>query len=122
VITATQAREFMDQALGVSVPSFLVSAAIEQVEAVEPAMFEAGYSEATQTLIQSMAVALIAGADFARSIKSQAAPSGASRSFDKAQAAITAMRRRLAALDTAGTVTDLVGPDPTTNTMLLVVC
>lgn len=121
MISASQASQYLDYALGVSLPDFIVQAAVEKVEAVESAMSDAGYSEADQVLIQSMAVALIAAAGDPRRIQSQGAASGASRSFKNSDAALTALRRSLAALDTAGTVAALVGPDPSTQTMLIVV-
>jgi hypothetical protein len=121
VITVTQAKQYLDQALGVTVPDFVVAAAVEQVEAAEPAMEAAGYSEATMTLIQSMAVAIVA-APASRQLKSQHAPSGASRSFDYDKDIWTRLRRTIAALDTAGTVTDIVGPDPAGSTLFMVTC
>jgi hypothetical protein len=121
VISTTQASQYLDQALGVAVPGFILSAAVERVEAAEPAMIAAGYSDATQTLIQAMAVAIIASAGAPRRIQSQGAPSGASRSFKNADNALSAMRRALAALDTASTTTELIGPDPAAATLLMVV-
>lgn len=121
MITAAQAQEYLDSALGVAVPAFLLTAALDKVEAVEPAMADAGYSEADMTLIQAMAVALIAAAGSPRRIQSQGAPSGASRSFKNDDKALTALRRSLAALDTAGTVSALIGPDPSTQTLFMVV-
>lgn len=121
MISASQAQQYLDQALGVGLPSFLVAAAVETVEAAEPAMVAAGYSEATQVRIQCMAVAIIAAAGDPRRINSQGAASGASRSFKNSDNALTALRRSLAALDTAGTVATLIGPDPSTQTMLIVV-
>lgn len=122
MISTTQAKQYLDMALGVSMPPFLVSAAVEKVEAAEPAMIDAGYSDADQMLIQSMAVALVAAAGAPRRISSQGAPSGASRSFKYRDSDLTALRRSLAALDTAGTVSALVGPDPVNATMFLVTC
>lgn len=122
MITAAQARQYLDQALGVAVPDFIVAAAVEKVEAVEPAMAAAGYSEADQVLIQSMAVALISAAGAPRRIASQGAASGASRSFKNADGDLKALRRSLAALDTAGTVASLVGPDPVSGTMFFATC
>ena len=121
MISAAQAQQYLDQSLGISLPPFLLAAAVEEVEAVEPAMIEAGYSESVQIRIQCMAVALIAAAGAPRRINSQSAPSGASRSFKNADNALTSMRRALAALDTAGTVAAIVGPDPTVGTLLMVV-
>jgi hypothetical protein len=121
MISTTQAAEYLDQMLGIKVPSYLLAAAVERVESAEQAMTTAGYDEPKQILVQSMAVALVVGGD-PRRIQSQHAPSGASRSFKNADKDLTALRRTLAALDTAGTVTDIVGPDPVTSTLFAVVC
>lgn len=122
MISAAQATQYLDQALGVGMPAFLVSAAVEKVEAAEAAMIDAGYSDADQTLIQCMAVALVAAGGDPRRISSQGAASGASRSFKYRDSDLTALRRSLAALDTAGTVAQIVGPDPSAQAMLMVVC
>lgn len=122
MITSTQAQQYLDQALGVSVPVFIVEAAVAKVVTAEPAMVAAGYSTMDQILIQSMAVAIVASAGAPRRIASQGAASGASRSFKNFDASLTALRRSLAALDTAGTVADLVGIDPASSTLLMVVC
>lgn len=120
MISSAQAAEYLDKTLGISVPSFVLTAAVEKVEAVEPAMIAAGYSEADQVLIQAMAVSIIAAAGAPRRINSQGAPSGASRSFKNDDAALSALRNSLEALDTAGTVAALVGPDPAAATLFLV--
>jgi hypothetical protein len=122
VITAAQGREYLDQALGVALPEFIVQAAVDRVATAEAAMVSAGYDTATQVLIQSMAVAIVASGGDPRRIASQGAPSGASRSFKNGDKALTALRRALANLDTAGTVADIVGPDPATSSMFMVVC
>lgn len=121
MITTKQATEYLDQALGIGLPSFVVAAAVERVEAYEPAMQAAGYSEAAMTLMQCMAVAILAAAGDPRRISSQGAPSGASRSFTNASGALSALRRSLAGMDTAGTLSALVGPDPAAGTMFMVV-
>ena len=120
MISTTQAADYLGEALGISVPSFVVSAAVEKVEAAEPAMVAAGYDDATQVLVQTYAVALIAAGGAPRRINSQGAPSGANRSFKNFDAALTALRNALASLDTAGTVTDIVGPDPAASSLFLV--
>lgn len=111
----------MDQALGVTTSGLFLDAAVARVATAEQAMIDAGYSVSTQTMVQCMAVAIIASAGMPRRIKSQAGPSGESRSFDNYEKALTALRRSLAALDTAGTVADLIGPDPATQTLMMVV-
>lgn len=122
MITPTQATEYLDKALGVSLPSFVVLAACDSVEAVEPAMFAAGYTEPQMELMQAMAVAILATGGAAKRTASQGAPSGASRSFKHDDKALTNLRRSLAAMDTAATLTALLGPDPaSTSTLLMVV-
>lgn len=122
MITTTQAAQYLDMTLGITVPSYLLTAAVERIETAEIAMIDAGYDEPKQILVQSMAVAIVAAGGDPRRIQSQHAASGASRSFKNADKDLTALRRALAALDTAGTVTDLVGPDPVNGTLFAVVC
>lgn len=121
MITTTQAQQYLDAALGVGLPAFLVAAAVEAVEAVEPDMIAAGYTEPQQIQVQCMAVALIAARGAPRRISSQGAPSGASRSFFNDPKALSALRRSLFAVDTAGTTAALVGPDPAMGTLFMVV-
>lgn len=121
MITREQAVQYLDQALGISLPSFIVDAAIAKVQTAEAAMVSAGYSAPDQTLIQCMAVALVAAAGSPRRIQSQGAASGASRSFKNADGDISALRKSLAVLDSAGTVADIVGPDPSSPAVFMVV-
>lgn len=121
MITSTQARQYLDEALGVGVPSFIVDAAVSKVATAEAAMVSAGYSEHDQVLIQCMAVALIAAAGSPRRIQSQGAPSGASRSFKNPDGDLSALRRSLDSLDVARTVADLIGVDPLSGVLMMVV-
>lgn len=121
LITEGHAVEYLDQALGITLPAFIVQAAIDKVDAAEAAMDAAGYDAPTKTMVAAMAVAIIASAGAPRRIQSQGAPSGASRSFKNFDASLSALRRSLLALDTAGTVTALIGPDPSHATLLMVV-
>lgn len=121
MITSAQAAEFLDQALGVTTSGLFLDAAVATVATAEQAMIDAGYSDAVQVRIQCMAVAIIAGAGLPRRIKSQGSPSGASRSFDNYERALSVLRRALIALDTAGTVTALIGPDPESQMLMMVV-
>ena len=122
MITSAQATQYLAEMLGVSAPSFIVDAAVAEIATAEAAMVSAGYSATKQVLVQSMAVAIKSCAGGARRIQSQGAPSGASRSFKNDDKAMTIMRRELASLDTAGIVSSLIGPDPSTSTMFMVVC
>jgi hypothetical protein len=122
MITSAQAAQYLDGALGIVLPGFIVDAAVGKVATAEAAMVTAGYDVFTQTLVQSMAVTIVAAAGDPRRLQSQSAPSGAGRSFKNAEKALSALRRSLAALDTAGTVTDIVGPDPAAGSLFMVVC
>ena len=119
MITSTQATQYLDQALGVSVPSFVIDAAVAKVATAEAAM--AVYSAPDILLMQCMATAIIAAAGAPRRVASQGAPSGASRSFKYLDKDLSALRRALAALDTSGILIDLIGPDPSMSTLFMIV-
>lgn len=121
MITAEQAAEYLDASLGVSLPTFIVQAAVDEVSALEGAMVAAGYSDTKALLVQCMAVAVLAAAGDPRRLQSQGAPSGASRSFKNSDKALSALRRSLVAQDTAGITAALIGPDPAAGTLLMVV-
>lgn len=121
MITSTQAAQYLDQALGVSVPGFLLDAAAAKVEAAELDMLAAGYAEHDIIIMQSMATAIISAAGSPRRVSNQGAPSGASRGFKYSDKDLIALRRALAALDTAGILSALVGPDPAGQTLFMVV-
>ena len=117
MITTEQAAEYLDASLGITLPSFILQAAVDDVGALEPSLQAAGYTAASIVRIECMAVAIVAAAGDPRKIKSQGAPSGASRSFDNADQAMTKLRRALASLDTAGVTAMLVGADPSVGTL-----
>lgn len=121
MITSTQATQYLDQALGVGVPGFLVDAAVAKVATAEPAMLAAGYAAHDIILMQCMATAIIAASGAPRRVSSQAGATGASRGFKYSDKDLTALRRSLAALDTAGILSALVGPDPAGATLFMVV-
>lgn len=121
MITSTQAQQYLDQVLGVSVPAFLLASAIGKVAVAEQRMIDAGYDEHTRTMVQCIAVALVAAAGDPRRLGSQGAPSGASRSFRYKDGDLSALRRSLLALDPAGTVADIVGADPAGAAFMFVV-
>lgn len=120
-VTAAQVTEYLDAALSMAVPGFVVSAAVSKVTAQGAGLLAAGYSEGDRLLIQCYAAALVAAAGTPRRLQSQSAPSGASRSFKTGDRALTELRRSLTALDTAGVMAQVVGPDPAGSTMFMVV-
>ena len=119
MITSAQATQYIDNMLGVGAPSFLVDAAVSKVATAEAAM--AVYPAHDQILIQCMAVAIIVASGAPRRISNQGAASGASRGFKYSEGDLSALRRALAGLDTAGAVADLIGPDPSAATLFMVV-
>lgn len=121
LLTLAQAQQYLSMALGVELPSFIVEAAIEKAAPYVPAMVDAGYSHADQVMVLCISVALIAAAGMPRRLGNQAAPSGASRGFKYSERDLWALRRSLAALDTAGIMNQAVGPDPTAVAMFMVV-
>ncbi len=121
MITSTQAQQYLDQVLGVSVPAFLLASAIGKVAVAEQRMIDAGYDEHTRTMVQCIAVALVAAAGDPRRLGSQGAPSGASRSFRYKDGDLSALRQSLQTIDSAGTVAEVVGRDPAGGTMFMVV-
>lgn len=116
MITLTQAKQYMDQALGISMPDFLLQASVDKVATVDVS----GYAAYDQTLIQSMAVTIVAAAGSPRRIGSQGGPV-ASRSFTNDAKALSDLRKSLKALDTDGLMTAIVGPDPANQAFMFVV-
>lgn len=99
-ITAAQVKQQLS-ALGYTIPDFMIDAYLCKLESISQCLEVAGYDECDLILIQVYAVTLMAVTAFSQRIKSQSAPSGASRSFDYS-GDIKTMRNSLAALDTAG--------------------
>jgi len=77
------------------------------VNKIIPCMVGAGYDECTQQLIMLYAAALMSASSGARRLKSQGAPSGASRSFEYGEDSITWLSDSLARLDTSGCTGEL---------------
>jgi hypothetical protein len=122
MITSAQATQYLDQMLGVGAPGFLVDAAVADVAERELDLAAAGYTASTIVRIQCMAVAILVAAGDPKRTSSQGASSGASRSFRYTADDLSKLRRSLAALDTSGVMTGLIGPDPANSGFLMVVC
>lgn len=100
-ITAADVQAFLGE-LGYSIPAALLDPILCVVNKIIPCLDGAGYDDCTAKLILMYAAALMATSSGARRIKSQGAPSGASRSFDYGDDGITWLRDSLAKLDTSG--------------------
>lgn len=105
-ITAADVQAFLGE-LGYSIPGALLDPILCVVNKIIPCLDGAGYDECTAKLILMYAAALMATSSGARRIKSQGAPSGASRSFEYGDDSITWLRDSLARLDTSGCTSDL---------------
>ena len=99
-ITAAQVKQQLS-ALGYSIPDFMIDAYLCKLDGIRQCLEASDYDDCDLMLIQVYAVTLMAITAFSQRIKSQSAPSGASRSFDYS-GDIKTMRNTLTALDTAG--------------------
>ncbi|BBE77220.1 MULTISPECIES: DUF7370 family protein [Phytobacter] len=100
-ITAADVHAFLGE-LGYSIPGALLEPILCVVNKIIPCLDGAGYDDCTAKLILMYAAALMTTSSGARRIKSQGAPSGASRSFDYGEDSITWLRDSLSHLDTGG--------------------
>jgi len=100
-ITADDVNGFLAE-LGYSIPSALLAPIISLANKTIPCLEGAGYDDDISKLILMYAAALMATSSGARRIKSQSAPSGASRSFDYTADGIDWLRDALTQLDTSG--------------------
>jgi hypothetical protein len=105
-ITAADVQQFLSE-LGYTIPSALLEPILCLVNKIIPCLEGAGYDDCTSKLIQMYAAALMATSSGARRIKSQGAPSGASRSFDYGDDSIKWLSDSLAKLDASGCTGEL---------------
>ncbi|MFT4271197.1 MAG: hypothetical protein QM578_09315 [Pantoea sp.] len=100
-ITAEDVKSLLTE-LGYSIPDVLLTPILSAVSKIDACLDGAGYDEGTQTLIKLYAAALMSASSGARRIKSQGAPSGASRSFDYDDEGLANLRTALSLADTSG--------------------
>ena len=105
-ITAEDVKGFLAE-LGYTIPDSLLEPILCLVNKIIPCLEGAGYDECTSKLILMYAAALMATSSGARRIKSQGAPSGASRSFEYGEDSVTWLRESLEKLDTSGCTDEL---------------
>ncbi|MED9724557.1 hypothetical protein RCO07_24865 [Escherichia marmotae] len=105
-LTPEEIKGFLAE-LGYAIPDALLTPILCMVNKIIPCLDGAGYDECTAKLILMYAAALMATSSGARRIKSQGAPSGASRSFEYGDDSITWLRDSLARLDTSGCTGEL---------------
>lgn len=102
-VTTGEVSELLSE-LGLTIPTVLLDPIICQVDKTVECMEAHGYDDCTQKMIMLYACSLMAASSGARRLKSQHAPSGASRSFDYDANAgdLNRLSLALAQLDTAG--------------------
>lgn len=105
-ITPADVQQFLSE-LGYAIPGSLLDPILCLVNKIIPCLEGAGYDDCTSKLILMYAAALMATSSGARRIKSQGAPSGASRSFDYGEDSTVWLRDSLAQLDTSGCTGEL---------------
>lgn len=105
-VTADDVKGFLSE-LGYAIPDALLTPILCVVNKIIPCLEGAGYDECSAKLILMYAAALMATSSGARRIKSQGAPSGASRSFEYIDDSITWLRNSLSQLDTSGCTGEL---------------
>lgn len=120
LLTNGNVIQYLDEVLGMKIPEVVVTHAVDKVSGYEAALTAAGYSHNDMVLIELYSAVIISAAGSPRVINSQSGPV-ASRSFQNDAKALTALRRALGALDTAGVMVDAVGPDPSVGSLFLVV-
>lgn len=111
-ISYSDARSFLKE-MGYSPPKTLLERFIEQVDTLDTALDKSSYPEVTQELIKLYLIAVLAVSAGARRIKSEGAPSGASRSFDFGEDVIGNLKAAVRGLDTLGITSDLLPKEKT---------
>lgn len=103
MITVEDAAKYLAE-LGLAIPTVILECLVDKANSIEPCMTGAGYDECTQKLISFYLVGMLATSSGARRIKSQGAPSGASRSFEYSSLAdlYRQLQASLAVLDPSG--------------------
>lgn len=110
-LTIEQANEYLAE-IGLSLPSFVVQALINKGASMDACLDGAGYTDDDALLIKLYLFGMMAVTGGARRVKSQSAPSGASRSFDYGVSQFREMRSMLAALDSSGCSAALQPSEP----------
>lgn len=111
MITSADLTAYLTE-LGYTLPPAMLDCLLAQAETARPCMAGAGYNECAQDLAVTYLAAMLSISSGARRIRSQAAPSGASRSFDYAGDQLKQLRQALAIVDPSGCTTALQPADP----------
>lgn len=112
-LTVADAQEYL-KALGVSIPTILLTPLVAKVNSVDACLAEAGYTDNDIALMKLYLIALFGVVQSYRTVTAERAPSGASRSyaFGTPSQGYNSYSRLLATLDTAGCFSSLVPDNP----------
>lgn len=118
-VTVTDLKAYLDE-MGYTLPDSMLTAILSKAESARACMIGAGYDEPSQDLAVTYLAAMLSVSSGARRIKSQAAPSGASRSFDYAGDQLRQLRQALAIIDPSGCTVPLQPADPNARAALFI--
>lgn len=110
MITTEEALAYLTE-LGITLPTTILECLVDKANSITPCMVGAGYSDCDQKLTLLYLTGMLAMSSGARRIKNQAAPSGASRSFDY-QNQMRQLRNNLAIVDPSGCSSALQPAEP----------
>ncbi|MDW1107416.1 hypothetical protein P2N05_11200 [Mannheimia haemolytica] len=109
-IELSEARTTLDE-LGFTSPNSLLELYVQQTNTLDQALNKSGFSEETQKLIKLYLVAILAISSGARRIKSEGAPSGASRTFEYDPNALDNLKSAIRSIDPKGCAESLLPKD-----------
>ncbi|AGO15621.1 hypothetical protein Q7267_09355 [Glaesserella parasuis] len=97
--------------LGFTSPDSLLELYVAQANSLDSKLDGAGYKDETQKLIKLYLVAILAISSGARRIKSESAPSGASRTFEYGNDVIGHLKSAIRGIDQKGCADELLPKD-----------
>ena len=118
-VTVEDLKAYLDE-MGYTLPDSMLTCLLAKADAARACMIGAGYSVCDQDLAVIYLAAMLSVSSGARRIKSQAAPSGASRSFDYAGDQLRQLRQALAIIDQSGCTVPLQPADPNARAALFI--
>lgn len=115
-LTVEDAQAYL-KALGVTIPGLLLTPLVGKVNSVDACLAEAGYTDNDIALMKLYLLTLFGVVQTYRTVTSERAPSGASRSyaFGTVGQGYNSYSRLLAALDTSGCFGSLIPDNPEAN-------
>lgn len=113
MLTSADAKKYLESQGITTLPDFMLELLVEQANSKNDCL-AANYSESTAKLIRLYLLSLLGMSQMTRSISSERAPSGASRSWDyqELKTRWVGVLNLLQGLDKHGCVSELVPPNP----------